>query len=45
MPVNTPDDMDDQNGTVGDKFMREVSPAAANIPYMTCVGNHEEAVH
>ena len=28
-------------GEVGDSFMRLIEPMAANVPYMTCVGNHE----
>ena len=30
-----------QNGTVGDKFMNDIQSAAAYVPYMTAVGNHE----
>ena len=29
------------NARVGDEFMRQIEPIAANIPYMTCPGNHE----
>lgn len=36
-------DMRDDNGRVGDAFMRQVEPIAAYVPYQTCVGNHEEA--
>lgn len=36
-------DMYEQNGTVGDEFMRQIEPIAAYVPYMTVVGNHEEA--
>ncbi|XP_033104022.1 acid phosphatase type 7-like isoform X2 [Anneissia japonica] len=35
-------DLDSRNGKVGDEFMRQIEPIAAYIPYMTCVGNHEE---
>lgn len=31
------------NGYVGDEFMRQIEPIAAYLPYMTCPGNHEEA--
>ncbi|RWS03557.1 iron/zinc purple acid phosphatase-like protein, partial [Dinothrombium tinctorium] len=34
-------DLDSSNGRVGDQFMREIEPIAANVPYMVCVGNHE----
>ncbi|CAD5226353.1 unnamed protein product [Bursaphelenchus okinawaensis] len=30
-------------GTFGDEFMRQVEPAASYVPYMTSVGNHEQA--
>lgn len=36
-------DMRDLQGTVGDEFMRQLEPLAAQLPYMTCPGNHEEA--
>lgn len=36
-------DMDTDNARVGDEFMRQIEPVAAYIPYMTCVGNHENA--
>ncbi|KAL5022490.1 hypothetical protein ScPMuIL_001645 [Solemya velum] len=29
------------NANVGDEFMRQIEPIAANVPYMTCPGNHE----
>ncbi|KAL8619772.1 hypothetical protein ACOMHN_025858 [Nucella lapillus] len=29
------------NAKVGDEFMQQIEPIAANIPYMTCPGNHE----
>lgn len=35
-------DMDWENGEVGDEFMRQVETIAAYLPYMVCVGNHEE---
>ncbi|XP_064622970.1 acid phosphatase type 7-like isoform X1 [Lineus longissimus] len=35
--------MDNENATRGDEFMRQIEPIAANVPYMTCVGNHEYA--
>ncbi|KAB0791705.1 hypothetical protein PPYR_03505 [Photinus pyralis] len=35
-------DMNSHNGVVGDKFMKLIEPIAAYVPYMTCVGNHEE---
>uniref|UniRef100_A0A1I8AR97 Purple acid phosphatase n=1 Tax=Steinernema glaseri TaxID=37863 RepID=A0A1I8AR97_9BILA len=36
-------DMDTKNGQFGDAFMRQIEPVAAYVPYMTVVGNHEEA--
>ncbi|VDK72067.1 unnamed protein product [Dibothriocephalus latus] len=36
-------DMDDDNGRVGDKFMNLIQNIATTVPYMTSVGNHEEA--
>ncbi|XP_064624193.1 acid phosphatase type 7-like isoform X2 [Lineus longissimus] len=35
--------MDTNDATVGDAFMRQISSIASYIPYMTCVGNHEAA--
>ncbi|PAA68684.1 hypothetical protein BOX15_Mlig011833g1 [Macrostomum lignano] len=35
-------DMPDENGAVGDRFMQMLQPIASRVPYMTCVGNHEE---
>ncbi|XP_015041097.1 acid phosphatase type 7 isoform X4 [Drosophila pseudoobscura] len=35
-------DMCNENGEVGDEFMRQVETVAAYVPYMVCVGNHEE---
>ncbi|XP_014781554.1 acid phosphatase type 7 isoform X2 [Octopus bimaculoides] len=34
-------DMHKGHGEVGDKFMQLIQPMAANVPYMTCPGNHE----
>ena len=31
------------DGLVGDAFMNQVQPIAAYLPYMTSVGNHEQA--
>lgn len=36
-------DMDSNNARTGDEFMRQIEPIAAYVPYMTCVGNHEQA--
>ncbi|BFZ11866.1 hypothetical protein BsWGS_14905 [Bradybaena similaris] len=36
-------DLDSNNGRVGDTFMQQIESLAANVPYMTCVGNHEHA--
>ncbi|KOB79410.1 Purple acid phosphatase [Operophtera brumata] len=36
-------DMDSDNARVGDQFMRQITPLAASVPYMTCPGNHEQA--
>ena len=36
-------DMQDFEGTVGDKFFRMVQPIAANYAYMAIPGNHEES--
>ncbi|XP_014257368.1 acid phosphatase type 7-like [Cimex lectularius] len=36
-------DMNDNNGRVGDEFMRQLQPIASYVPYMVCPGNHEEA--
>lgn len=36
-------DMDSDNGYVGDKFMNMIQPLTAELPYMTCPGNHENA--
>ena len=31
------------NGRYGDAFMNQIQPIAAYVPYMACVGNHENA--
>ena len=36
-------DLDDDDGAVGDAFMRDIEPIAAYVPYMTTAGNHEAA--
>ncbi|XP_038077012.1 acid phosphatase type 7-like [Patiria miniata] len=36
-------DFDSDNGMVGDEFMRQIESVAAYVPYMTAVGNHENA--
>ncbi|XP_071789353.1 acid phosphatase type 7-like isoform X1 [Asterias amurensis] len=36
-------DFNNNNGHVGDDFMRQIEPVAAYVPYMTAVGNHEFA--
>lgn len=36
-------DMDTDDAKVGDEFMRQIETVAAYVPYMTCVGNHEQA--
>lgn len=36
-------DMPDNEGEVGDEFMRQIQPIAAYVPYMVSPGNHEEA--
>lgn len=36
-------DMDTDDAKVGDEFMRQMETIAAYVPYMTCVGNHENA--
>lgn len=35
-------DMYEEDGQLGDRFMRQIEPIAAYVPYMTTVGNHEE---
>ncbi|KAI1723870.1 calcineurin-like phosphoesterase domain-containing protein [Ditylenchus destructor] len=34
--------LDTDEGKFGDEFMRQIEPAAAYVPYMTVVGNHEQ---
>lgn len=34
-------DLHTNNGKMGDLFMQELEPIAANIPYQVVVGNHE----
>jgi len=34
-------DFQDTNGTVGDNFMKQIEPVAAQAPYMITAGNHE----
>lgn len=36
-------DLDSNNGTNGDVFMRNIEQIAAHVPYHTCPGNHESA--
>lgn len=36
-------DLDTNQGEYGDRFMREIEPIAARVPYQTSVGNHENA--
>ncbi|MCJ8737060.1 hypothetical protein PDJAM_G00019490 [Pangasius djambal] len=36
-------DMHEDNGRIGDEFMRQIESIAAYVPYMTCPGNHEWA--
>lgn len=35
-------DMDSEDAAVGDQYMRQIESIAAYVPYMVCVGNHEE---
>lgn len=35
-------DFHDDNGRVGDAFMKLIEPVAAYVPYQTCPGNHEQ---
>ena len=35
--------LDSESGHNGDNFLNLIQPFAANIPYMTCPGNHESA--
>lgn len=34
-------DFNEDNGRIGDSFMRQIESIAAYVPYMTCTGNHE----
>jgi hypothetical protein len=34
-------DLSSDNARVGDTFMQQIQPLASTLPYMTCVGNHE----
>lgn len=34
-------DLQSDNAKVGDTFMQQIEPLASSLPYMTCVGNHE----
>ena len=34
-------DLDKSGGRVGDRFLREIEPMAAHVPYLTCPGDHE----
>lgn len=36
-------DMKSVDAKIGDEFMRQIEPIAAYVPYMTAVGNHENA--
>ncbi|KAJ7374452.1 hypothetical protein OS493_007558 [Desmophyllum pertusum] len=36
-------DMHTDNARVADKFMNQIQPIAARVPYMTCPGNHDTA--
>lgn len=36
-------DMYENQSYKGDAFMNMIEPIAAQLPYMVCVGNHEEA--
>jgi hypothetical protein len=35
-------DLQDLGGVNGDEFMNRIQPIGAYIPYMTCIGNHED---
>ena len=35
-------DLHDDDGKVGDEFMRMVEPVAGRVPYMVTPGNHEK---
>ncbi|XP_035388913.1 acid phosphatase type 7 isoform X1 [Electrophorus electricus] len=36
-------DMHEDEGRIGDEFMKQIESIAAYVPYMTCPGNHEWA--
>lgn len=36
-------DFHEENGRIGDEFMKQIEPVAAYVPYMTSSGNHEAA--
>jgi len=35
-------DLQDEGGLRGDEFQRQIQNLSAYVPYMTCVGNHED---
>jgi len=35
-------DLDSDYGFNGDEFMNRIQPIATSVPYMTCIGNHED---
>jgi hypothetical protein len=35
-------DFDSDGGVNGDEFMNRIQPIATAVPYMTCIGNHED---
>ncbi|KAL6059117.1 Purple acid phosphatase [Balamuthia mandrillaris] len=35
-------DLHSDGGLTGDEFMEQIQPLAATVPYMTCIGNHED---
>lgn len=35
-------DLDSDGGVNGDSYMNRIESIAANVPYMTCIGNHED---
>lgn len=36
-------DLHDDNGRMGDQFMRQIEPIAAYVPYQVLPGNHDNA--
>ncbi|CAG9310823.1 unnamed protein product [Blepharisma stoltei] len=36
-------DLSSDNGAWGDTFMNSIQPVASSVPYMVCVGNHEDS--